>query len=224
MTTEESELRIQLFPYERHSLEALQRDFGIEREIIIGFAHSLNGLRKTFEETIAPSTTEFREGRVVIMGLIYHAHRLLAGGLQALESGNGVVWSACARGLMETVGACVRISERPESVTEHMEGVWAGHLDRAAARDLPGLRSDIERLHQIVHPGPRAIYAGFKVLDDKEHVAVYRLGLQRPEPSAGREGVIVLANLAHHLDEKLGVLAKQQNVLSAGKVLMVRTG
>jgi hypothetical protein len=168
MASEERELQIELFPYERHSLETLERDFGVERETVVGFAQSLNALRKIFEKVLGGAGDEFRGGRIVIMGFINHAHHLLAGGLQALEAGNGVVWSACVRGLMETFGACVMISERPESVTNHLEHVSAGKLYNAAKRVMPGLGADIERLHKIVHPGSGAVYSGFKVVDDKE--------------------------------------------------------
>ena len=128
MAGEERELQIELFPYERHSLETLERDFGVERETVVGFAQSLNALRKIFEKVLGSAGDEFRGGRIVIMGFINHAHHLLAGGLQALGDGNGVVWSACVRGLMETFGACVMISERPESVANHLEHVSAGKL------------------------------------------------------------------------------------------------
>jgi len=217
-----SRVQIELFPYERRALETLEREFRIERETVVGFAQSLNALRKAFEEILGGSGQEFRGGRIVIMGLINHAHHLFAGGLQALEAGNGVVWSACVRGLMETFGACVMIAERPESVTNHLVHVPAGKLLNAAERGQPGLGADIKRLHKIVHPGSGAIHSGFKVVNDKDRSLAFHLGLRRPEPSDGREGVIVLANLALYLEEKLVALARNEKVLSAGKVVMVR--
>lgn len=220
-TSEGRQFQIELFPYERHSLETLERAFGVERETIVGFAQSLNALRTFFEEVVGGSGQEFRAGRVVIMGLINHAHQLFAGGLQALEAGNGVVWSACVRGLMETFGACVMIAEKPKSVTNHLEHVPAGKLLNAAERGQPGLGADIRRLHKIVHPGSGAIYSGFKVVHDKDRAVEFRFGLRQPEPSEGREGVIVLANLALHLEAKLETLARNEEVLSAGKVVMV---
>ena len=162
--SEGREFQIELFPYERRSLEALERAFGVERETILGFAQSLNALRKMFEDLANDGGQEFRAGRVVIMGLVNHAHQLFAGGLQALEAGNGVVWSAVVRGLMETFGACVMIEEKPQSVANHLEHVPAGKLLNAAERGRPGLGDDIRRLHKIVHPGPGAIYSGFKVV------------------------------------------------------------
>src|ERR1019366_1631552 len=79
---------------------------------------------------------------------------------------------------METFGACVLISERPESVTKHLEHVSAGKLYNAAKRVMPGLGADIERLHKIVHPGSGAVYSGFKVVDDKERFVDFKLGLR----------------------------------------------
>jgi len=139
-----------------------------------------------------------------------------------LEAGNGVVWSACVRGLIETFGACVMISERPGSVTNHLEHVSAGKLSNAAERGRPGLGADIRRLHKIVHPGSGAVYSGFKVVDDQGHLVDFKLGLRQPEPRDGREGVIVLGNLAYYLEEKLEALAGNEKVLSAGRVVMVR--
>jgi hypothetical protein len=217
-------LQIKLFPYERHSLETLEREFGVERETVVGFAQSLNALRKLFEKVVGGPEQEFRGGRVVIMGLINHAHHLFAGGLQALEAGNGVVWSACVRGLMETFGACVMISEKPKTVTNHLEHVSAGKLSNAAERGRPGLGADIKRLHKIVHPSSGAIYSGFKVVDDKERSVDFKLGLRQPEPNEGREAVNVLANLAAFLEEKLEALANNEEVLSTGNVVMVRRG
>ncbi len=217
-------MQIELFPYERRSLETLEHEFGVERKTVVSFAQSLNALRRIFEKVVGEAGHEFRGGRIVIMGFINHAHQLLAGGLQALEAGNGVVWSACVRGLMETFGACVMISERPESVTNHLENVPAGKLLNAAERGKAGLGADIRRLHKIVHPGSGAIYSGFKVLDDKEQFVEFKLGLRKAEPTDGREGVTVLANLAYCLEARLDALANSEKVLSAGKVVMIRRG
>lgn len=196
-------MQIELLPYERHSLDSLQREFGIESEIIDGFAQSLNAFRKICDKVVKGTRDEFRAGRVVVMGLTNHAHHLLAGGLQALEVGNGVVWSNCVRGLMETFGACVMISERPAAVTAHLDHVPAGKLLNAAERGLPGLGPDIRRLHKVVHPGSGAMFAGFESVDDKGHLADFEFGLRHPKPSDGREGMIVLANLAYYLTNEV---------------------
>src|SRR5260370_39832898 len=101
-----------------------------------------------------------KAGRVVLIGLINHTHHLLVGGLQALRDGNGTVWSLCARSLMETFGACVLISERPQTAPNYLTlRNPAGPLRKAAERAQPGLENDIKRLDEIVHPGSRAILA-----------------------------------------------------------------
>ena len=222
-TREETRMQIELLPYERHSLETLKYQFGVEVEIIDGFAQSLNALREICDKVVKGTQNEFRAGRVVVMGLTNHAHHLLAGGLQALEVGNGVVWSNCVRGLMETLGACVMILERPAAVTAHLDLVPAGKLLNAAERGLPGLGPDIRRLHRVVHPGSGAVFAGFESVDDKGHSANFEFGLRHPKPSDGREGMIVLANLAHYLQMKLEAIANDERALSAGKVVMIRS-
>lgn len=210
------------FPYERHSLETLERRFEVNREIVLGFAQSLNALRRLHETVAGGPEHDLRGGRIVIIGFINHAHHLLAGGLQALAVGNGVVWSTCVRGLIETFGACVMISERPETVTNHLENVPAGKLYNAAKRGRPGLAGDIERLHKIVHPGSGAIYSGFTVLDQKEGTVNFTFGLRQPELDEGREAVTVLAHLAAFLETELQALANNEKVLSTGSVVMVR--
>jgi hypothetical protein len=215
-------MRIELFPYERKFLESLEKKFQLEREMVIGFADSLSALRFLYERIGSDSEGQFRAGRVVIMGFISHIHHLLAGGLQALEVGNGPVWAACVRGLMETFGACVRILERPGTVVSHLEDISPGKLRAAAERGQPGISRDIKRLDRIVHPGPGAIYAGSKVIDAGSIRRVqFRFALSQPEPAEGRHGVIMLANLAGMLVQKLENLLSQKEILSAGKLVMV---
>jgi hypothetical protein len=215
--------QIALLPYERRTLETLERKFSLERELTIGFAEDLNLLARLFERVVSSSEPEFKAGRVVIMGLINHVHHLLVGGLQALEVGNGTVWSACVRGLIETLGACVLISEQPGRAPNYLERVSAGKLYTAAARSNPKLREDIKRLHQSVHPGSGAILAGSTVVNEAMNTAVFDFGLRQPSASEGREGVIFLANLAVLIVMKFEGLVSNHDVLSAGKVFMDRT-
>ena len=145
-------MQITLLPYEGRTLKALSLKFSLERELTVGFTEDLNLLARLFERVVSYPEPEFKAGRVVIMGLINHVHCLLVGGLQAVEVGNAAVWSACARGLIETLGACVLISERPGTAPNYLEHVSAGKLYIAAARAHPKLGENIKRLHQIVHP------------------------------------------------------------------------
>jgi hypothetical protein len=67
------------------------------------------------------------------------------------------LWSLCARSLMETFGACVLISERPQTAQNYLTlRNPAGPLRKAAEQAQPGLENDIKRLDEIVHPGSRA--------------------------------------------------------------------
>jgi hypothetical protein len=157
------------------------------------------------------------------MGLINHAHCLLSGGLQALQANNPAVWSGCARGLIEIFGACVLISERPSTTPNYLEDkITAGKLYAAAARAHTGLGRDIKRLHLIVHPASGAIFAGSVVVDNKMSIAAFRFGLRQLDASDGREGVIVLANIADLISRKLKKLISNPAVLSAGKVIIDR--
>ena len=157
------------------------------------------------------------------MGLINHVHCLLVGGVRAVEAGNAAVWSACVRGLIETFGASVLISERPGTVPSYLEHVSAGKLYGAAERGRPGLGGDIKRLHKIVHPMSGAIFAGSTPINEETKTAIFTFGLSPPGASDGREGIIILANLAALIAKKFEELVSNHAVLSAGKVIMIRT-
>jgi len=216
-------VQITLMPYEGRALKALALKCSLERELTVGFAEDLNLLARLFEQVVSYPEPEFKAGRVVIMGLINHVHSLLVGGLQAVEVGNSAVWSACARGLIETFGACVLISERPSSAPNYLEHVSAGKLYIAAARAHPKLGEDVKRLHQIVHPASGAIYAASTPENEEMNTAVFAFGLRQPNASDGREGVIYLANLAVLIAKKFEGLVSNDDVLSSGKVIMDRT-
>jgi hypothetical protein len=219
-------MKIGLIPYERRSLELLEKKFFLERETVIGFAQSLNVLFHLYERVALNFKGDFSAGRVVIIGLINHTHNLLIGGLQALEAGNGAVWSACLRGLMETFGACVLISEEPMKAPSFLEGgkktISAGKLRSAAERGKKGLEKDISRLNKIVHPDVNAIFASFTIANAKENIIKAHFGLQPPTAEDGREGVIILANMAALLEQRFAELVSREDVLSSGKLLMQR--
>ena len=158
----------------------------------------------------------------MVVGFIDHTYHLLAGGLQALENDNEVVWSLCVRGLIETFGACVMISDRPETITNHLENVKAGKLYNAAKRAKPEFARDLDRLHKRVHPAPGAIYSHVMVVDETERRVILGFGLRQPDAHNGREGVTVLANLADLVAGSLCQLAANQRALSAGNVVMIR--
>jgi hypothetical protein len=214
-------MQITLFPYERQVLETLEQTFELERELVVDFALSLNDLVRLFKEVACRSEMQFREGCVVLLGLVNHTHHLLNGGMQALHVGNGPVWSCCVRGLMEIYGACVLISERPRTAPNYLKHVAAGKLRAAAERGHPGLKDDIYRLDQIVHPAAGAIYAGFQPVDTEAYFVHARFGLRAPTLDEGREGATVLANIASLIVEKLKELAGHSDVLTQGKLIMV---
>jgi hypothetical protein len=203
-------------------LKAIEKQFSLERELAVGLAEDLSSLTRFYELIVSGPELEFRAGRIVVMGLINHAHSLIVGGLQAVEAGNGAVWSACFRGLIETFGACVLLSERPGTAPNYLEQIKPGKLYSAAERAIPGLKGDLARLHQIVHPASGAIFAGIQSRDEVAKTAVFKFGLFPPSNSEAREGIIVLSNLADSLVKQFSKLASSGAVLSAGKVVMDR--
>jgi hypothetical protein len=215
--------KIELLPYELRTLEAVKQQFSLERNLTVGIAEDLNLLARLFEQVMSCREMEFKAGRVVVRGLIQHAHCLLIGGLQAIEVGNGAVWSACMRALIETFGACVLILKRPASAPGYLEHVNAGKLYTAAERAHPGLRADLKRLHQNVHPASGAIYAGLAVVDEETKTASFEFGMRPPDASHGREGLIVLGNLATLVVKKFEEMVSNHDILSAGKVIMDRS-
>src|ERR1700730_1766107 len=132
-------MKLTLISYERDVLDYIDRELGVERGLLMGFATTLDCLRRLFQDLLADMPEEMKAGRVVLIGLINHTHHLLVGGLQALRDGNGTVWSLCARSLMETFGACVLISERPQTAPNYLTlRNPAGPLRKAAERAQPG--------------------------------------------------------------------------------------
>jgi hypothetical protein len=92
-------MKLTLISYERDVLDYIDRELGVERGLLMGFATTLDCLRRLFQDLLADMPEEMKAGRVVLIGLINHTHHLLVGGLQALRDGNGTVWSLCARSL-----------------------------------------------------------------------------------------------------------------------------
>jgi hypothetical protein len=159
-----------------------------------------------------------------MLGLLNHAHHLLAGGLAALQSGNGIVWSACLRGFIEVFGAAALIREEPGKVVNHLGHLSGGKLYAAAHRAKPEFKADLERLHSVVHPGSMSMYAGIEPTDPDTRQVRLEFGLRLLKKEDGREAVIVLANMAGLLEESLGPLAIDPQVLSTGRVIMRTNG
>jgi hypothetical protein len=217
-------MQVKLIPYERRVLESLEAKFQLEREIVVGIALSLQALRASFERVVHDGEADFRQGRVGVAGFINHAHHLLIGGFNALDQGNGPVWAACFRGLIETFGACVLVREKPGRAPTFLgDRIKAGQLRTAAERGRSGLGGDIDRLNNIVHPASGAVFAGFRAVDATDRTALLRYGCEQPEREDGREGVIVLGNLASELGTKLEELSEDSAVLKAGRIVIRRT-
>jgi hypothetical protein len=212
--------KIQLMPYERHLLETLEQRFGLEHKTVLGFESDLEAFCNLFLTLADNEEGEVRSGRIVLIGLANHTHHLLVGGLHALEVGNGPVWSACVRGLIEVFGATVLISENPLAAPNYLDHVKAGKLRNAAERAHPGLAKDIDRLNKIVHPSFGAFLAGLRPLDEAEQTAELRFGLRPPSAEEGAEGILVLRNMAKMIVEKLEVLASKSDVLASGRVIL----
>jgi hypothetical protein len=121
---------------------------------------------------------------------------------------------------MESFGACVLISERPETAPNYLAlGSKPGKLRAAAERMQPGLANDISRLNDIVHPGSCAILSGFHVVDVQQRTVGIRYGLRPPSPAEAKEAVTVLANLATLIGDKLEGLSRTPAVLQSGKAI-----
>lgn len=216
-------MHIPLFPYERRVLESLEAKFSLDRELVVRLALSLRMLCELFECVVLPGEASFRQGRVVVAGLINHSQHLLVGGLAALDQDNGHVWSLCVRGLIETLGACVMVGDQPGTAANFLnDRVKAGRLRAAAERARPGLGRDLDRLNNIVHPASRAILAGFRVVEPSSRKTEFAYGLRQSDTDEGREGVAVLANLADEICAKLAPLTATSAVLCAGSIVMER--
>jgi hypothetical protein len=124
---------------------------------------------------------------------------------------------------MEVLGACILIPEKRAFAPTLLNHVKVGKLYNAAKLQLPGLASDFERLHGIIHPGPNAILAGHRMIDRNDAKVVFTYGLVPLTEREGREGVTVLANMAVHIIEKLHLIVAHRATLLEGKIIMQRT-
>jgi hypothetical protein len=216
-------MKLKLVSYESRVLEFLEREYSLDSELVNGFASSLVDLRTLCRQVALPADGEFRAGRIVTMGLTNNVHLLLIGGLRSLEDGNGVVWSQSVRALMEIMGACMLIQEKPAYAPTLLDHIKAGKLYAAAERARPGLSSDIKRLHTIVHPGAGAIYVGHRIANEHDRNAVFTYGLLRYPQDEVCEGATVLGNMAFYIVEKLKLIVSDTTALSMGKIIMKRT-
>jgi hypothetical protein len=217
-------ISISLFPYEKSLLESLMQSYSLDAGVINDFGMTLNTLAQLFEKVIHCPDHEFFAGRVVLMGLISHTHLLITGGLQSLEAGNGSVWSACFRGLIEVFGAMVLIEERPNTAPNHLDHVKPGKLRAAADRACPGLGGDIDRLNSVVHPGPGAILcASSTVVDTAQREVIFIYGLKKTKNDECREGINCLANISRLILLKAEALSSKNDILSKGKLILSRT-
>ncbi len=105
----------------------------------------------------------------------------------------------------------------------HLGHLSAGKLYAAAHRAKPEFKSDLERLHNAVHPGLMSMYAGIEPTDPDTRQVRLEFGLRLLKKQDGREAVIVLANMVGLLEESLVPLAIAQ-VLSTGRVIMRTNG
>lgn len=212
-----------LFQHEAELLDLLRASFDLSDALLTAFAESFRRLYETYSSVLL-SSQDIHSGRVALVGLTNHTQLLVVGGLRAINDGNAHVWSCCARGLIETFGACVMISERPSLAPALLDhGIKAGKLRAAAERAQPGLGPDVDRLNLIVHPASRAIYSGIHPTDLAERMAAFKFGVLRAPREESLEGITVLANLAALLADRLSTLAEDPLVLEAGKRVMIRT-
>ena len=59
---------IQLMPYERCCLEAVQQKLGLDRKMVLEFASALEAFWNLFQALTASEEVEFMAGRVVLIG------------------------------------------------------------------------------------------------------------------------------------------------------------
>ena len=176
-------------------------------------------LKMLFRKVADADDDHVFQGQVVLMGMLNRTYELFLGSIQQLVQGNGHVWSACLRGLIETFGAMVYISERPDSLPSFSgRGITAGRLRAAAERGRPGLGKDLSRLNDVVHPGDRSIFAGSTVVDETERQVVFGLGLQDFASDDIQEGATATNNICSLIVQRTEALINSRpGVLRSGK-------
>jgi hypothetical protein len=84
---ERSRTALSLIRYERDLLEFMDRELGVERSLLIGFATTLDCLRRLFQDATIDTPHHLKAGRLVVVGLINYAHHCLS--VDCRPSGTG---------------------------------------------------------------------------------------------------------------------------------------
>lgn len=207
-------------------LESVEALFGVYpglradlRERLVTLFRDLRALTIRVLEGTGP---DMHEGAMVLLGMLSHTNLWLLGAVQQLTQGNGALWSACIRGLMEAFGAIALVTETPDRIVAFVDrGVKAGKLRAAAERARPGLGGDIDRLSRIVHPGDRAVFAPYTAINDAKRHAVFIYGPSQFPTAETQEGGIVVVNIGDLIvDAVRSLLDRHPDVLGKGKIFM----
>ena len=166
--------------------------------------------------------TDARQGEIALIGLANHSYNLFLAGIGHLAGGNAHAWAACVRGLYEAYGAVAFLTENPDRAPALLDqGVSAGKLRSAAVRKRPGFKRDFERLDSTVHPGPRSLYAGFRVTDLESQTADWFIGPQKLGRREALEGASVLVVIANLIAKGLSELIQQHaGIVRTGKKIL----
>lgn len=173
---------------------------------------------------VETSPHELHWGQLTLLGVLYRTHELFLGGLEQLCRDRKHVWAACVRALIETFGATVFVSEKPNRLESLVRdpGVTAGRLRSAARRRISQLRADLDWLDAIVHPGTTSMLLGMRMVNETDGFTIFGvppLPLGAEEVDKGVDALISVCRLIH--EEVEAILYRSAEAITAGQALGV---
>lgn len=173
---------------------------------------------------VETSPDELHWGQLTLLGVLYRTHELFLGGIEQLCRGHKHVWAACLRGLVETFGATVFVSEKPNCLKSLVRnrGVTAGKSRSAAMRRIRQLRADLSWLDAIVHPGTTSMLLGMRMVNETDGFTIFGvppLPLSTEEVDKGVDALIDVCRLIN--EEVEAILRRSTEAITAGQALGV---
>ena len=215
-------------PLSASEVETIRQLRELHGNLPAGYPSAIEGIlrrsRVLLTAVMETSPDGLHSGQVALLGILYRTHELFLGGLEQLCRGHKHVWASCLRGLVETFGATVFVTEKPNRLESLVRGtgVKVSRLREAAKRRISGLRADVEWLDAVSHPGTTSMFLGMRIANEADRLTIFAV----PPPSLDAEevnnGVDVLIGVCQLIqDEVSTILCRSVDVITAGQVIGV---
>jgi hypothetical protein len=141
-------------PEERSISSLKSAPYEIGDEAITALEEFFRQLRRIDQQLTYASPTRLYESQWAVYGIVSRSYQLMLCCIEQIASGNWNGFYAAARGLVETLGSIVWVSENPERLTALVRNdqLRIKALLDAGRRKYPELGVTYSSLSSIVHP------------------------------------------------------------------------